>query len=108
MEIEIILYTTDTDKQPFVEWQDDLDRKTRLIVFSRLTRVRSGNFGNHKQLKGHKELWELIFDYGPGYRVYFAKEGSKVVILLCGGDKGSQDRDIQKAKRYWQDYKSRN
>jgi putative addiction module killer protein len=50
---------------------------------------------------------ELRVDYGPGYRVYFAREGQTLVILLCGGDKRTQEKDIQRAKQYWNDYKQR-
>jgi putative addiction module killer protein len=46
-------------------------------------------------------------DYGPGYRVYFAQDGARLVLLLCGGDKKTQDRDVRQAKKYWKDYESR-
>jgi len=49
-------------------------------------------------------VWELKIDFGPGYRVYYGEDGPIIVVLLCGGDKGSQDRDIAKAKDYWRDY----
>lgn len=64
-----------------------------------------GNFGDAKMIKGGEGIWELRIDYGPGYRVYFGKQGATIVILLTGGDKKSQNRDIAKAKRYWLDYK---
>ena len=50
---------------------------------------------------------ELKIYFGPGYRVYFGREGTELVMLLCGGDKGSQERDIRKAQEYWSDYKKR-
>ncbi len=64
-----------------------------------------GNFGDAKRIKGGEGVLELRISYGPGYRIYFGKDGSTVVVLLIGGDKGSQNRDIAKAKRYWLDYK---
>jgi putative addiction module killer protein len=56
-------------------------------------------------MKGTDGVWELRIQHGPGYRIYFGKVGIKVVVLLIGGDKGSQERDIAKANRYWLDYK---
>lgn len=50
-------------------------------------------------------MWELRIDYGPGYRIYFGRNDAELVILLLGGNKGSQDRDIKKAKKYWTDYR---
>lgn len=67
----------------------------------RLRRIKRGNFGNCKPLRGYNGIYELVIDLGPGYRIYYGKQGSTVVILLMGGDKGSQERDIEKAYRYW-------
>lgn len=103
--IEIIPYTTSAGKQPFVDWHKKLTVATESIVLTRLTRVRSGNFGDCKQIKGGGGVYELRIDYGAGYRIYFGKSGETVVVLLVGGDKGSQTRDIEKAKRYWLDFK---
>lgn len=102
--IKVISYVTNTGKEPFTEWLDVLDIKARQTIVTRIARVRLGNFGDCKLLKGAKGLWELRIDYGPGYRVYFGKKGSSLVILLIGGSKGSQGRDIAKAKRYWDLY----
>ena len=101
MSIKAIIYKTSTGKQPFSEWFIDLDRETRAIVTTRLKRVGLGNFGDCKMLKQTDGVWELRIDYGPGYRIYFGKQGNEVVVLLVGGDKGSQERDIAKAQRYW-------
>ena len=105
--IKIILYTTSAGKQPFVEWQKTLTVKVESIVISRLARIRDGNFGDHKPLSGGDGVYELRIDYGPGFRVYYGKKGATIVVLLVGGDKGSQSRDIAKAKRYWLDFKER-
>ena len=98
-QITIIIYETDTGKQPFVEWQEKLGIKTESVVLTRLARVRCGNFGDCKQIKSGNGVYELVIDYGPGYRIYYGKKGTTIVVLLVGGDKGSQTRDIAKAKR---------
>ncbi|MCF7799648.1 type II toxin-antitoxin system RelE/ParE family toxin [Candidatus Babeliales bacterium] len=103
--IEIIVYTTNTGKKPFTEWQEKLDTKTEAIILIRLARVRNGNFGDCKQIKNGQGIYEFRINYGSGYRIYFGKDGNKIVVLLIGGDKGSQSRDITKAKRYWLDFK---
>jgi len=60
-----------------------------------------GNYGDYKPLGDG--ICELKFDFGPGYRIYFAEDGDVIVILLCGGDKNSQVQDIKTAKMYWQE-----
>lgn len=103
--IEIVIYATNTGKEPFSDWQDKLDKRMRAIVMKRLDRIRLGNFGDSKRLQGATGIWELRIDHGPGYRIYFGKEGSTIVMLLTGGSKKSQTRDITKAKQYWLNYK---
>jgi len=71
-------------------------------VRSRLNRIRLGNFGDCKSVGGGVE--ELRIDFGPGYRVYYGREGALVVVLLCGGSKKSQARDIVTAQRQWKEY----
>jgi putative addiction module killer protein len=65
--------------------------------------LRLGNFGDAKRVG---EVFELRIHTGPGYRIYYGREGDAIVILLCGGDKGSQDRDIERAEEYWRDHRS--
>jgi putative addiction module killer protein len=72
------------------------------IVRARLNRIRLGNFGDCKPVGGGVE--ELRIDFGPGYRVYFGREGSSVVILLCGGSKRAQAGDVGRARRYWKEF----
>jgi putative addiction module killer protein len=103
--IEIIVYTTSSGKKPFTEWQERLDTRTEAIILMRLARVRNSNFGDCKQIKNGQGVYELRINHGGGYRIYFGRDGNKIVVLLVGGDKGSQNRDITKAKRYWLDFK---
>jgi putative addiction module killer protein len=88
---------------PFSKWLRSLrDARVVSIVRARLNRIRLGNFGDCKPVGDGVE--ELRIDFGPGYRVYYGREGSLVVILLCGGDKKSQPRDIRLAQEYWKEY----
>lgn len=64
-----------------------------------------GNFGDCHRLQDTQGICEIRLDFGAGYRIYYGKEGSHSVVLLVGGDKKTQSRDIEKAKRYWRDYK---
>lgn len=103
--IKIIIYATSTGKEPYSTWEDKLDTKAKAVVKNRLDRMRLGIFGDAKTISGGAGIFEIRIDYGPGYRLYFGKNGTTIVILLTGGDKGSQSRDIAKAKQYWRDYK---
>jgi putative addiction module killer protein len=88
---------------PFSAWLDSLkDARTVGIVRARLNRVRVGNFGDCKPVGGGIE--ELRIDFGPGYRIYFGRDGSFLVILLCGGSKRTQGRDLARARKYWKEY----
>lgn len=81
----------------FTAWLDGLkDRRAASKVAARIVRLEAGNFGDAKSVGG--KVSELRIAFGPGYRVYFTRKGEAVVILLCGGDKGSQDRDIEAAQ----------
>lgn len=71
----------------------------------RINRLRLGNFGDCKTIKGATGLYEFRVHLGAGYRVYFGKEKDTLIIILCGGDKASQEKDIEKAKEYWRLYK---
>jgi putative addiction module killer protein len=88
---------------PFDEWFDSLrDKKTQAAVDARLTRVRAGNFGDCKSMGGG--VFELRISFGPGLRVYYGLHGQQVVVLLGGGDKRSQSRDIRRAQQLWQQF----
>lgn len=100
----ILKYVTESGHCPFDDWVESLkDKRTQAIVATRLNRVIQGNFGLCRKLDGG--IQELKIDFGPGLRVYFAEDGDSIVILLCGGDKSTQSKDIEKAREYWTDYK---
>jgi putative addiction module killer protein len=87
----------------FDEWFESLrDRKMQAAVDARLTRVRAGNFGDCKSVGGG--VFELRITLGPGLRVYYGLHGQHVVILLGGGDKSTQARDIRRARQLWQQF----
>ena len=105
-DLNVRSYVTANGHEPFIEWLSHLkDRNARAVIEARIARLRSGNFGDHKHI-GYG-VNELRIHYGPGYRVYFGRDGVAIVILLCGGDKGSQQRDIARAKQFWDDYRRR-
>ena len=82
----------------FAKWLADLrDRKGRAKIVGRIKRATSGNFGDHRSVQGG--VFEMRIDFGPGYRVYYFQRGKSLVMLLCGGDKRTQDADIAFAKR---------
>jgi putative addiction module killer protein len=91
------------ETSPFRKWLDRLkDREARGRINLRIRGIEEkGKFGKCKSVG---KVHELIFDFGPGYRVYFGLDGPKVVVLLGGGDKSSQDQDIKKAHERWEDY----
>ena len=97
--IEIEVYETERGACPFLTWLRRLGKSTRVRVMAHLDRLTVGNFGASKALGGG--LYEIRVHCGAGYRVYYGKYGDSVVLLLCGGDKGSQRNDIIKAREYW-------
>jgi putative addiction module killer protein len=100
----VILETLD-GRSPFSDWLENLnDRKARGVIRARLNRVQLGNLGDCKCVGD--QVFELRVDFGPGYRVYFGQEGEYIVVLICGGDKSSQTKDIERAKQLWREYKS--
>jgi putative addiction module killer protein len=91
------------DKQPFWDWLRGLrDVQARARIHTRIDRLALGNLGDHRALDGG--VTELKIDWGPGYRVYFGKVGNTIVLLLCGGDKRTQQQDIKTAKAYLKEY----
>jgi putative addiction module killer protein len=82
-----------------------LDTKARISIDRRINRIELGNFGDYKFCRDG--VWELRIDVGQGYRVYYAIAENQIVLLLCGGDKGTQNADISRACACWQDWLSR-
>jgi putative addiction module killer protein len=106
MEIEIELYETASGYCPFDDWFENLkEMHTRSKILTRLDRLKLGNFGDCKALGDG--IAELRIHYGSGIRIYYSKIGNKIVLLLCGGDKRSQTKDINKAKELFREYCSR-
>lgn len=100
---EILLYQTGDSRRPFEEWLDNFkDIRTKNRIKARLDRLVTGNFGDTKLVE--TGVWELRYHFGPGYRIYFGLDGDVLVILLCGGDKSTQERNIRCAREYWVDY----
>lgn len=90
----------------YQEWVDRLkDPLGRKAIVRRVFRIELGNFGDHRFLRDG--VSELRIDVGPGYRVYYAKDGEQIILLICGGDKSSQGRDIERAIACWRDYQLR-
>lgn len=101
---EIRFYIDSNKKNHFREWLKKLhDDRAKGALLRRAVRMQEGNFGDCKYLRDG--VWELRIDMGPGYRVYYAKVGSKIILLLCGGDKRKQNSDIDRACAYWNDWK---
>jgi putative addiction module killer protein len=99
-------YQTAAGERPFVRWLAGLtDRQARARIEARLARAAAGNLGDVEPVG--EGVLELRIDWGPGYRVYFSRVGQVIVLLLCGGDKRTQQRDIRNAKAYFEDYKTR-
>lgn len=106
MKLSVLHYRTAAGKIPYQEWLAKLKDKTaKAAVVRRSIRIELGDLGDHKRLGDG--VSELRVDVGPGYRVYFGTVGKMVVLLLTGGDKGSQERDIARAKAYWKDHQER-
>ena len=103
--IELREYESPTGVSPFGRWFDDLHHRAAQKVTTALYRMRQGNFSNVKGVG--KGVFEFRIRYGPGYRIYFGKDGELMVILLAGGDKSSQRNDIAAAHVRWDEYKSR-
>ena len=89
-------------KIPFENWYDKLDQLFQRAIDARLTRLAVGNFGDHKSVGAG--VFELRVPKGPGLRVYYGLKGDELVVLIGGGNKGSQKRDIQKAKELWRNW----
>lgn len=99
-------YLTHDHRDLYVDWLQRLrDDKAKVAVVRRVLRMEQGNFGDHRFCRAG--VWELRIDVGAGYRVYYALSGQHVLLLLCGGDKRTQDADIDRAVELWRDWQRR-
>lgn len=97
-------FITKNGKNPFRNWVDNLKNiQIQAKIDIRIARLRLGNFGDTKPVG--QGVHELRVHFGPGYRIYFGIENEKIILLLCGGEKKSQKKDIQKAIAYWKEHK---
>lgn len=104
--IELLRYQRDDGREPFSEWLNGLrDKVAQARIRVRLRQVQAGNFGDCEPVG--EGISELRVHVGAGYRVYCGRHGKTVVLLLCGGDKGSQVADIKRAKELWAEWKRR-
>ena len=101
--IRIKQYIELDGRSPFEEWFMDLNSVAAVKVTKAVYRLELGNFSNVEGVG--RGVYELKIHFGPGYRVYFGKDGDEIVILLCGGSKKRQSQDIEKAIKFWQEYK---
>nr|VFJ66514.1 MAG: putative addiction module killer protein [Candidatus Kentron sp. FW] len=103
---EIRHYITEDGKDTYLDWQLSIrDRKARVAIDRRVNRMERGNFGDRRFCRDG--VWELRIDTGPGYRIYYATAGKQIVLLLCGGDKRTQEADIDRACEYWRNWRRR-
>ena len=101
---ELQIYRTQNGREPFTEWLESInDQRTQNRIQRRVDRLEEGNFGDYKPVG--EGVFELRLHFGAGYRIYFSEMNNTVLLLLCGGDKSSQTRDIERAKTYWLEYK---
>lgn len=99
-------YVDERGRSPYAEWLATLrDKRAIARIIMQVDRMELGLFGDSKPIGD--SLSELRIHYGPGYRIYYGKEDQNIYLLLCGGDKSTQAKDIERAKEYWQDHKRR-
>lgn len=104
--MELLHYVSTSNVDVYQEWLNGIgDRVLRTRIARRVERIEQGNFGDHRYCRDG--VWELRMDFGPGYRVYYGKTDETVVLLLCGGDKSTQDKDIGQAIVNLKDFKRR-
>lgn len=103
--MRVIEYLTASDQSPFGRWFDDLDPTAAAKIVVALGRLAAGNVSNVKGV-GDGVLEQKV-NFGPGYRIYFGRDGDRLIILLGGGTKRRQQRDIEDAVACWRDYRAR-
>jgi putative addiction module killer protein len=103
--IDVREYVDRRGRSPYATWFDSLNAEAAAKVATAVTRISLGNFSNVEGIGS--AVFEYKLDFGPGYRIYFGKDGETLVVLLGGGSKKRQQRDINAAMANWQDYKRR-
>jgi putative addiction module killer protein len=104
MALNVKEYVQEDGTNPYKDWFDDLDTQAAVKVAVVIARLELGNTSNIKWFDG---IGEYVIDWGPGYRIYLAKDGEKLIILLGGGTKKKQQKDIDRAKELHAEYKAR-
>ncbi|MCY3544021.1 MAG: type II toxin-antitoxin system RelE/ParE family toxin [Chloroflexi bacterium] len=104
--MEVIAYTDHRGRNPFRRWHDRLDSIAANRIESALFQMRAGNLSNARSVG--RGVSEYRINFGPGYRIYFGRDGDTLIILLGGGTKSRQHRDIQNAHALWQEYRRSN
>ena len=98
------VYRDPNGRELFSLWFESIqDTRGQDRIQARLINIMSGNFGDYRSVG--EGVFEIRFHFGAGYRIYFGEVNNTIVLLLCGGDKSSQARDIEHAKTYWREYK---
>jgi putative addiction module killer protein len=105
MVMQILEYQAEDGSSPFADWFGSLDAPAAAKVATAMARLEAGNTSKVKGVG--RGVFEVKIDFGPGYRVYFGKDGPEIVILVGGGTKKRQPRDIAAAQACWDDYKRR-
>ena len=103
---QIEYYTTKEGKCPYIDWLEKLTPLYQAKVFTRLDRLAEGNKGDWKRLT-NSELSELRLHFGKGYRIYFKELDNVIILILAGSDKSQQEKTIQKANKYYEDFNNR-
>lgn len=103
--IEVIEYLKEDETSPFAEWFDEIETNAALRVRRAIAKIELGNLGDSKSVGSG--VIEYRLTYGPGYRIYYGRDGDAIIVLLAGGTKKRQQNDIETAQEYWADYKSR-
>src|SRR5260370_8996145 len=103
--VDVREYLDRGGRSPFAAWSDRLNREAAVKVAAALVRIQQGNLSNAKSVGAG--VYEYRIDFGPAYRIYFRKDGDRLVIRVVGGTKKRQQEDIETALARWQDYKQR-
>ena len=103
---DVVAYTDESGVSPFWKWVSGLrDKTAKAKIITQVKRMRKGPPSKKNTRSVGGGVSELKIPYGPGYRLYYGQRGERIYILLCGGDKSSQQQDIKQAKAYWKEHK---